>query len=242
MGLNFFLSIIRNFWWRHQIVIWERSIWIVTLQHMNNLTVSFLRQYNRCIIKIATVRFYDVFTIKFCNNVFHDLWSFYVKSSITRWSCSTTMSLGNVKIDTRIWHFAWREYLKRPPCKAFRILSWICTDFCELFCFVHLYKSLNSIQYRDFHSHRSYDRQKVLVDVLDWYASVFYLVAKWLYPFGKSYLQHPGCCLLQGDGVSPPHHPKICSPGKIPAHRVDSLKPNFYSPHQRLIPPPCTPI
>ena len=173
MGLNFFLSIIRNFWWRHQIVIWERSIWIVTLQHMNNLTVSFLRQYNRCIIKIATVRFYDVFTIKFCNNVFHDLWSFYVKSSITRWSCSTTMSLGNVKIDTRIWHFAWREYLKRPPCKAFRILSWICTDFCELFCFVHLYKSLNSIQYRDFHSHRSHDRQKVLVDVLDWYGVLF---------------------------------------------------------------------
>ena len=173
MGLNFFLSIIRNFWWRHQIVIWERSIWIVTLQHMNNLTVSFLRQYNRCIIKIATVRFYDVFTIKFCNNVFHDLWSFYVKSSITRWSCSTTMSLGNVKIDTRIWHFARIEYLKRPPCEAFRILSWICTDFCELFCFVHLYKSLNSIQYRDFHSHRSYDRQKVLVDVLDWYGVLF---------------------------------------------------------------------
>ena len=76
MGLNFFLSIIRNFCWRHQIVIWERSIWIVTLQHMNSSTVSFLRQYSRCIIKIATVRFYDVFTIKFCNNVFHEVFIF----------------------------------------------------------------------------------------------------------------------------------------------------------------------
>ena len=114
--------------------------------------------------------------------------------------------------------------------------------FHPFFCYFHLYRILNNLKYIDFHSHWSCDVQKVLVDVLDWYAWVFYLVAKWLYPFGKSYLQHPGCCLLQGDGVSPPHHPKICSPGKIPAHRVDSLKPNFYSPHQRLIPPPPAPL
>ena len=123
-------------------------------------------QYNRWIIKIIAVRFYDTFIIKFCEQVFHgptasfkDFQDFYhLLSGFAH--CYTTMTL---KMLTSISTFnnstfiLLVEFLKRPLYEAFHMWSWVYPDFRPFICFVHLYRIFNNLHYKYFHFHWSYD-------------------------------------------------------------------------------------
>ena len=43
-------------------------------------------------------------------------------------------------------------------------------NFRPFFCFVHLHRILNNLQYTDFDFPSSYDTQKAVMDALDWCA------------------------------------------------------------------------